>query len=60
MSTTAILPLATSVLASPTWMKMRPRPSVGMRNVEIQKAFACTCWRYSRLMMARSFAFMAT
>ena len=36
-------------------MKMRPRPSVGIRNVAIQNAFARTCWRYSRLMTAKSF-----
>src|SRR5450759_1951092 len=53
-------PFATSVRLSATWMKMRPRPRDGIRNVAIQNAFVLTCWRYSRLMMASSLAFMLT
>ncbi len=33
-------PFATSVLLRATWMKMKTRKSVGIRNVAIQNAFA--------------------
>src|ERR1035437_490633 len=58
MSTTPIRPLATIDFASRTWMRMIPRPIVGIRIVAIQNPFVRTCWRYSRRMTARSFGFI--
>src|SRR5450759_3275502 len=58
MSTTPIRPLATIDPASRTWMKMIPRPIVGIRMVAIQNPFVRICWRYSRRMTARSFGFI--
>src|ERR1035437_5768681 len=58
MSTPPIRPLATIDFASRTWMRMIPRPIVGIRIVAIQNPFVRTCWRYSRRMTARSFGFI--